>query len=48
MLSQREGSLFNGEQPVRIGSEVISAREYYTNRFAKRLYETIIANCKFR
>ena len=44
MLSQREGSLFNGEQPVRIGSEVISAREYYTNRFAKRLYETIIAN----
>ena len=44
MLSQKEGSLFNGEQPVRIGSEVISAREYYTNRFAKRLYETIIAN----
>ena len=44
MLSQREGSLFNGEQPIRIGSEVISAREYYTNRFAKRLYETIIAN----
>jgi hypothetical protein len=44
MLSQKEGSLFNGEQPVRIGNEVITAREYYTNRFAKRLYETIIAN----
>ena len=44
MLSQKEGSLFNGEQPVRIGNETISAREYYTTRFAKRLYETIIAN----
>ena len=44
MLSQREGSLFNGEQPVRIDNEVITAREYYTNKFAKRLYETIIAN----
>lgn len=44
MLSQKEGSLFNGEQPVRIDNEIISAREYYTNRFAKRLYETIIAN----
>lgn len=44
MLSQKEGSLFNGEQPVRIDSEIISAREYYTNRFANRLYETIIAN----
>ena len=44
MLSQKEGSLFNGEQPVRVGNEVITTREYYTNRFAKRLYETIIAN----
>lgn len=44
MLSQREGSLFNGEQPVRVDGEVITAREYYTNRFAKRLYETIIAH----
>lgn len=44
MLAQREGSLFNGEQPVRVDDEVITAREYYTNRFAKRLYEAIIAN----
>lgn len=44
MLAQREGSLFNGEQPVRVDGEVITAREYYTNRFAKRLYEAIIAN----
>lgn len=44
MLAQREGSLFNGEQPVRVDGEVITAREYYTNRFAKRLYETIIAH----
>lgn len=44
MLSQREGSLFNGEQPVRVDGEVITAREYYTNRFAKRLYEFIIAH----
>ena len=44
MLSQREGSLFNGEQPVRVDDEVITAREYYTNRFAKRLYEAIIAH----
>ena len=44
MLAQREGSLFNGEQPVRVDNEVITAREYYTNRFAKRLYETIIAH----
>lgn len=44
MLSQKEGSLFNGEQPIRIGSEVINAREYYTNRFAKRLYEEITRN----
>ena len=44
MLAQREGSLFNGEQPVRVDDEVITAREYYTNRFAKRLYETIIAH----
>ena len=44
MLSQREDSLFNGEQPVRVDGEVITAREYYTNRFAKRLYETISKN----
>lgn len=44
MLAQREGSLFNGEQPVRIDGEVITARDYYTNRFAKRLYEAIIAH----
>ena len=44
MLSQREGSLFNGEQPVRVDGEVITAREYYTNRFAKRLYEAISNN----
>lgn len=44
MLSQREGSLFNGEQPIRVDGEVITAREYYTNRFAKRLYEEIARN----
>lgn len=44
MLAQREGSLFNGEQPIRVDGEVITAREYYTNRFAKRLYEAIIAH----
>ena len=44
MLAQREGSLFNGEQPTRVDGEIITAREYYTNRFAKRLYEAIIAH----
>lgn len=44
MLAQREGSLFNGEQPVRVDDKVITAREYYTNRFAKRLYEAIITH----
>lgn len=44
MLAQREGSLFNGEQPIRVDGEVITAREYYTNRFAKRLYEAIITH----
>lgn len=44
MLSQREGSLFNGEQPIRVNGEIITAREYYTNRFAKRLYEEISRN----
>jgi hypothetical protein len=41
MLSQREGGLFNGEQPVVVDGETMTAREYYTNRFSKRLYETI-------
>lgn len=41
MLSQREGGLFNGEQPVVVDGETMTAREYYTNRFPKRLYETI-------
>ena len=41
MLSQREGGLFNGEQPVVVDGETMPAREYYTNRFSKRLYETI-------
>ena len=44
MLSQRERCLFNGEQPMRVGDEVMSAREYYTNRFAKRLYDEISKN----
>lgn len=48
MLSQREGSLFNGEQPIRVDGEVITAREYYTNRFAKRLYEEIARNSELK
>lgn len=41
MLSQREGGLFNGEQPIVVDGETMTAREYYTNRFSKRLYEAI-------
>lgn len=41
MLSQREGGLFNGEQPVVVDGETMTAREYYTSRFSKRLYEAI-------
>lgn len=44
MLSQRENSLFNGEQPVVIDGETITAREYYTKRFSTRLYQTIVGN----
>lgn len=41
MLSQREGGLFNGEQPIVVDGETMTAREYYTDRFSKRLYEAI-------
>lgn len=44
MLSQRGNSLFNGEQPVVIDGETMTAREYYTERFSTRLYQTIVGN----
>lgn len=44
MLSQRSKCLFNGEQPIKVDGEIMSAREYYTNRFAKRLYDEISKN----
>lgn len=41
MLSQQEGSLFNGEMPTKDG---IPAREYYTKHFAKEVFNTLESN----
>lgn len=41
MLSQQEDSLFNGEMPTKDG---IPAREYYTEHFAKEVFNTLESN----
>lgn len=44
MLSQVEGGWFNGERSLTVNGETMSTRDYYINKFPKRLYEAISKN----
>ena len=44
MLSQQENSLFNGNMPINMNGEVVSAREYFTEIFPEGLFSILEAN----
>lgn len=44
MLNHQENSMFNGNTPIRIGNEVVAARDYFTKKFPAELFKMLESN----